>query len=111
MSSSFRTENRLESHEKVCKNKDFCGIVMPSGKDNILYFKQHVKSDKMSYIIYTDIKSLRISIVYSKCGHENEKKFKEEESIEILKVLGLINNIEEYQKIYNHTWRNYKPTI
>ena len=24
------------SHEKVCKNKDFCGIVMPSEKDNIL---------------------------------------------------------------------------
>ena len=31
---SFRTENKLESHEKVGKNKDFCGIVMPSEKDN-----------------------------------------------------------------------------
>ena len=30
------------------------------------------------------------------------KIFKEEESIEILKILGLINNIEEHQKIYNH---------
>ena len=28
-----------------------------------------------------------------------KKIFKQEESIEILKVLGLINNIEEYQKI------------
>ena len=28
--------------------------------------------------------------------------FKEEESIEILKVLGLIDNMEEYQKINNH---------
>ena len=27
---------------------------------------------------------------------ENEKIFKEEESIEILKIIGLINNIEEY---------------
>ena len=26
-----------------------------------------------------------------------------EESIELLKILGLINNIEEYQKMYNHT--------
>ena len=26
---SFRTENRLKSPEKVCKNKDVCGIVMP----------------------------------------------------------------------------------
>ena len=27
---------------------------------------------------------------------------KEEESIEMLKILGLLNNIKEYQKIYNH---------
>ena len=32
----------------------------------------------------------------------NMKKIFEEESIEILKILGLINNTEEYQKIYNH---------
>ena len=31
-----------------------------------------------------------------------EQKFEEKKSIEILKILGLINNIEEYQKIYNH---------
>ena len=36
---------------------------------------------------------------------------KEEESIEILTILGLINNIEEYQKIYNHAWRKHKPKI
>ena len=47
-------------------------------------------------------KALHLPIVYSKCGHEYEKIFKEEDSIEILKVLGLITNIEEYQKIYNH---------
>ena len=33
---SLRTENKLKSHEKVCKNKDFCGIVLPSEKDKIL---------------------------------------------------------------------------
>ena len=55
---SFRTENKLKSHEKVCKNKDFYGIVMPSEKDNILEFNQYMKSDKMPYIIYADIESL-----------------------------------------------------
>ena len=54
----FRTENKLKSHEKVCKTKDFCGIVMPSEKDNILEFNQYMKSDKMPYIIYGDIESL-----------------------------------------------------
>ena len=55
---SFRTENELKSHEKVCKNKKFSGIVMLSEKDNILEFNQYMKSDKMAYIIYTDIESL-----------------------------------------------------
>ena len=31
-----------------------------------------------------------------------KKKNKEEESIKILKILGLITNIEEFQKMYNH---------
>ena len=31
---------------------------MPSEKDNILEFKQYMKSDKMRYIIYGDIESL-----------------------------------------------------
>ena len=44
---SFRTENRLKYHEKVlCKNKDFCGYVMPSEKDKILEFNQYTKADK-----------------------------------------------------------------
>ena len=42
---SFRTENKLKSHEKVCKNKDFCGIVMTSEKDKVLEFKQNLKSN------------------------------------------------------------------
>ena len=57
---SFRTEteNKLKSHEKVCKNKDFCGIVMSSEMDKILEFNQCMKSDKMPYIIYADIEFL-----------------------------------------------------
>ena len=33
---SFRTEHKLKSLEKVCENKGFWGLVMPSKKDNIL---------------------------------------------------------------------------
>ena len=57
------------------------------------------KNPKISYIFK---KTLSLFIVYSKCCHEYEKIFKEKESVEILKILGLITNIEEYQKIYNH---------
>ena len=33
---SFSTKNKLESHEKVCENKDFCGAVKPSEDTKVL---------------------------------------------------------------------------
>ena len=45
---SFRKENEITFHEKVCKNKGICDIVMPSGKDNVLELCQYMISDKMN---------------------------------------------------------------
>ena len=47
-----------------------------------------------------------VNIFYSKCGREYKNIFKKEESIEVLKFPGLINNIEKYQKIYKHVWKD-----
>ena len=54
---------------------------------------------------------MSLSTVYSKCDHEYEKMFKEEESIEILKITGSINNIDGYQKINNHASRKRESRI
>ena len=51
------------------------------------------KDPKISHIFF---KKKSLFIVYSKCSHEYEKIFKEEESIEILKIFDLINSKEEY---------------
>ena len=53
----------------------------------------------MTYVCY---KTLLLSSICAKCGTEVEKIFTEEELIEILKILCLIANMEEYQKIYNY---------
>ena len=45
-------------------------------------------------------KTFGLSIVCSRCGDEYKKIFKEKQ-IEILKIVGLTTNIEEYQKIYD----------
>ena len=50
---------------------------------------------EVSYLLE---KTLVLSIICIKYKNKNEKKIKEEESTEILKILGLINNIEDYQK-------------
>ena len=65
----------------------------------------------MFKILYIFKKPLSLSIVYRKCGHEYEKIFKEEESIDILKIFDLINTTEYYQKIHNHVWRKHKTII
>ena len=55
---SFRTEDKLKSHEKVRENKDSCGFVMPSEKCKILEFKHYMKTKKMPFMIYADIEYL-----------------------------------------------------
>ena len=67
---SFRTENKLKSHEKVCKNKNFYGIVMSSEKANILEFI-NIWSQIMPCISYVDIESL-IKIIDG-CSNSPEK--------------------------------------
>ena len=53
-------------------------------------------------ISYFTKKTVVLFIICIKCKNKNEKILKKEESIEILKILGLINIIEEYQKMHNH---------
>ena len=75
------------------------------------YFQQSKKMKKLYCVIsnkykklekpktsYLFEKTLVLSIICSKCKTEDEKIFKEE-SIKILKILALINNAEEYEKI------------
>ena len=49
---------------------------------------------KISYICD---KTLLLSSICDECGSKVEKIFKEKQSIEILKCLGLINNMERYR--------------
>ena len=49
-------------------------------------------------ISYPLEKTLVVSIICNKSENKDEKIFKGEKSIEMLKILELINNTEEYQK-------------
>ena len=54
---SFRTKNKCESHKKVCENKDFCNVIMPSENTKILELNKYQKSDKAPFVIYSDLES------------------------------------------------------
>ena len=55
---SFRRKNKLESHKKVCENKDFCGAVMSLKDPKILKFTQDHKTIKITATIYTNLEYL-----------------------------------------------------
>ena len=54
----FRAKNKLESHKKLCENKNFCDVVMPPEDTKVLEFNQHQIFDKTQSIRYADLESL-----------------------------------------------------
>ena len=55
-----------------------------------MHYYRKLEKPKISYILE---KTLVFSIICSAFKNEDEEIFKEEESIEILKILGLIDNL------------------
>ena len=78
---SFATENKRESHKKLCENKDFYNVIMPSGDTKILEFNQYQKSDKAPFIIYADLKCMIEKIDGCKNNPENSSTTKVSEHI------------------------------
>ena len=55
---SYRTENKLNVHKKICENYEYCNIEMPSPNNNILKYNQREKSLELPFIIYADLECL-----------------------------------------------------
>ena len=55
---SYRTENKLESHKKICENHDYCHVEMPTKDNNIIKYNHGEKSVKIPFIIYADLECL-----------------------------------------------------
>ena len=78
---SFARKNKRDSHEKVCKNKDSCIIIMPSKDTKILEFNQNQKSDKVLSIICADLECLKEKIDGFKNSPQHSFKAKLNEPI------------------------------
>ena len=55
---SYRTENKLEAHKKICENHDYCHVEMPTKNNNIIKYNHGEKSMKLLFVIYTDLEFL-----------------------------------------------------
>ena len=55
---SYRTENKLKKHEKVCNDHDYCYVEMPNEDNKILKYIYREKSLKASLTAYADLECL-----------------------------------------------------
>ena len=55
---SYRTKNKLEAHQNICENHDFCHVEMPTKDNNIIKYNHEEKSMKLPFLIYADLECL-----------------------------------------------------
>ena len=55
---SYRTENKLEAHKKICENHNHCHVEMPTKNNNIIKHNHGEKSMKLPFVIYADLECL-----------------------------------------------------
>ena len=75
---SYRTENKLKKHEKVCNDHDCCCVEIPDESNQILKCNHGEKSLKAPPIIYADVECL-VEKMYS-CQNDSEKSYTEKKN-------------------------------
>ena len=63
---SFRSTNKLELHEDVCKDHVYYHIKMSGEYSNILKFNQEQKVLRILFVFYADTESLLKKIQYNR---------------------------------------------
>ena len=57
---SFRTDNALKKHKRLCNNHDYCHVEMPTDDNNTLKSIHGEKSLKLPWVIYANFECLLI---------------------------------------------------
>ena len=55
---SFRTDNALKKHERLCENNDYCSVEMSTKLTKTLTYNHGEKPLKTPYVIYADLECL-----------------------------------------------------
>ena len=57
---SFKTDNTLKRHERLCDNNDYCHVEISTKNNNALKYNHGQKSLKVPFTIYADLECLLI---------------------------------------------------
>ena len=76
---SFRTDNKLKKHERLCNNHDYCHVEMPTRDNNTLKYNHGEKSLKVPWVIYADFECLLIK--EQSCQNNPKESYTERKSV------------------------------
>ena len=100
---SFRTDNALKRHERICENHDYCHLEMPTKANNTLKYNHGEKSLKTPFAIYADLECLLIK--QQSCQNNpnksyTERKVKHEPSGYALSLISSFDSKENKHIVY-----------
>ena len=75
---SYRTENKLKRHEKVCKTYDYCYVEMSKENKKIPEYNSGEKSLKAPFTIYADLECI-LSKIHT-CQNGLKKSYTEKKA-------------------------------
>ena len=84
---SFAGKNKIQSYKRVCENKDFCSMIIPSEDTKIIEFNQYQKPDNAPFIIYVDLECIIEEIDECENNPENLSTSKVSEHIPFFQCL------------------------
>ena len=70
---SYRTDNKLKKHERVCNEHDYCHVEMATEDNKILKYNHGEKSLKAPFTIYVDLECLLPKM--RSCQNNPEKSY------------------------------------
>ena len=76
---SFRTDNALKRHERLCDNNDYCNVEMPKPCNKTLKYNHGEKSLKTPFVIYADLECLLIK--KQSCQNNPNESYTERKAI------------------------------
>ena len=76
---SFRTDNALKRHERLCDNNDYCHVEMPTKNNKTLKYNHREKSLKVPFTIYADLECLLIK--QQSCQNNHNESYTERKAM------------------------------
>ena len=92
---SFRTDNALKKHERLCDNNDYCNVEMPTRFNKTLTYDYGQKSLKTPFVIYADLECLLLK--QQSCQNNPNESYIDRKAIHVpcgyaLNLVHLIQN-------------------